>query len=98
MAENIDRKKIEQELLNLGAPTGRLGFEQMACALTLILRNDQVTSATRILYPMVAEICNTKPARIERNIREEIQAIWTDGNQKRLDQLFYNRGKFPPGN
>ena len=30
--------------------------------------------------------------------REEIKAIWNFGNQKRLDQLFINRGKYPPGN
>ena len=31
-------------------------------------------------------------------MREEIKAIWNFGNQKRLDQLFFNRGKYPPGN
>ena len=92
------RGKIEQELLRLGAPTGRLGYVQMACALELILEEEQVTSTTHVLYPRVAERCATNPARIERNVREEIKAIWTYGNQKRLDQLFYNRGKYPPGN
>lgn len=90
--------KIERELLNLGAPTGRLGYVQMAIALELIMQEEQVTSTTRVLYPLVAERCNTKPARIERNVREEIKAIWNYGNQKRLDQIFYNRGKYPPGN
>lgn len=92
------KKVIERELLNLGAPTGRLGYVQMACALELIMYDDQVTSTTRVLYPKVAARCATKPARIERNIREEIRAIWDFGNQKRLDELFINRGKFPPGN
>ena len=92
------RSRIEQELLNLGAPTGRLGYVQMACALEHLMDDDQVTSTTRVLYPKVAEQCRTKPARIERNLREEIKAIWTYGNQKRLDQLFINRGKYPPGN
>ena len=90
--------KIEQELLRLGAPTGRLGYVQMAITLELIMQEEQVTSTTRVLYPKVAERCNTKPARIERNVREEIKAIWNFGNQKRLDQLFINRGKYPPGN
>ncbi len=92
------RAKAERELLRLGAPTGRLGYIQMACALELILEDGQVTSTTRVLYPMVAERCNTKPARIERNVREEIKAIWNYGNQERLNQLFKNRGKYPPGN
>ena len=92
------RPKIEQELLHLGAPTGRLGYVQMALALELIMQDEQVTSTTRVLYPMVAQRCNTQPARIERNVREEIKAIWNYGNQKRLDQIFYNRGKYPPGN
>ena len=92
------RGKIEQELLRLGAPTGRLGYVQMACALELILEEEQVTSTTRVLYPKVAELCDTKAARIERNVREEIKAIWAYGNQRRLDQLFVNRGKYPPGN
>ena len=81
------RSKIDQELLRLGAPTGRLGYVQMAMTLELIMQEEQVTSTTRVLYPKVAERCNTKPARIERNVREEIKAIWNFGNQKRLDQL-----------
>lgn len=92
------RSRIERELLTLGAPTGRLGYVQMACALELIVRDEQVTSTTNVLYPQVAERCATKPARIERNVREEIKAIWSYGNQRRLDQLFINRGKYPPGN
>lgn len=92
------RRTIERELLKLGAPTGRLGYAQMVCALELIMYDDQVTSTTRVLYPLVAVKCATKPARIERNVREEIRAIWDYGNQKRLDELFVNRGKFPPGN
>ena len=86
------RARIERELLTLGAPTGRLGYEQMACALELILQRAQVTSTTNVLYPLVAEKCATKAARIERNVREEIKAIWTYGNQSRLDQLFIEIG------
>ncbi len=92
------RRKIEKELLMLGAPTGRVGFVQMACALEIILHEDQVISATHDLYPMVAEQCETKATRIERNVREEIKAIWHYGNQSRLDLLFYNRPPYPPGN
>lgn len=92
------KRKIEWEMLHLGAPTGRLGYGQMICALEMIMFKEQVLSTTKDLYPMVAEKCNTKPARIERNVREEIKAIWDYGNQKRLDELFINRGKYPPGN
>ena len=92
------RSKIDQELLRLGAPTGRLGYVQMAMTLELIMQEEQVTSTTRVLYPKVAEKCGTKPARIERNVREEIRAIWDYGNQARLDTMFYNRDKYPPGN
>ena len=92
------RRIIERELLKLGAPTGRLGYVQMACALELIMFDEQVTSTTRVLYPKVADECKTKPARIERNVREEIKAIWDFGNQSRLNELFINRGKYPPGN
>ena len=85
------RQMVEKELLLLGAPTGRLGYAQMACAIELILSESQILSTTRVLYPKVAKICGTKPARIERNVREEIRAIW-------LDTMFYNRDKYPPGN
>lgn len=89
---------IERELLQLGAPTGRLGYDQMVCMIALIMEDTHVVSTTRVLYPKVAEQCDTKSARIERNVREEIKAIWNYGNQERLDQLFINRGKYPPGN
>lgn len=75
------KRNIEKELLNLGAPTGRLGYAQLACALELIMQSPQVTSTTRVLYPKVAEFCDTKPARIERNVREEIKAIWDFGTR-----------------
>ena len=65
---------IDRELFKLGAPTGRLGYVQMAMTLELIMQEEQVISTTRILYPKVAQRCNTKPARIERNVREEIKA------------------------
>lgn len=92
------RQMVEKELLLLGAPTGRLGYAQMACAIELILSESQILSTTRVPYPKVAKICGTKPARIERNVREEIRAIWDYGNQARLDTMFYNRDKYPPGN
>ncbi len=104
LREKFDREdtqvqsNIDRELLKLGAPTGRLGYVQMAITLELIMQEEQVISTTRVLYPKVAQRCNTKPARIERNVREEIKAIWTYGNQKRLDELFINRAKYPPGN
>jgi len=92
------KRLIEKELLLLGAPTGRLGYAQMVCAIELILNVSHVISTTHELYPQVAERCGTKPARIERNVREEIRAIWDYGNQERLDAMFYNRDKYPPGN
>ncbi len=92
------KRYIEKELLQLGAPTGRLGYMQMVHTLALIMPDERVTSTTNVLYPQVAETLETKPTRIERNLREEIKAIWTYGNQDKLNELFVNRGKYPPGN
>lgn len=92
------KRLIEKEMLLLGAPTGRLGYAQMVCAIELIMNGSRVISTTHELYPQVAALCGTKPARIERNVREEIRAIWDYGNQERLDSMFYNRDKYPPGN
>ena len=92
------RRMIERELLQLGAPTGRLGYSQLACAIELILQDPQITCTSRVLYPEVAERCRTKPTRIERNLREEIRIIWEYGNQERLNTMFFNRSKYPPGN
>ena len=91
-------QQIERLLLQLGAPTGRLGYAQMICTLGLILTDPSVKSAVHVLYPRAAELCGTKPARIERNIREEIRAIWDYGNQELLDKMFFNRRTYRPGN
>lgn len=91
------RSDIESELLKLGAPAGRRGYTQMVTALEFIMQHEDVMCATNNLYPYVAERLNTASPRVERNIREEISAIWLRGNQKRLDELFVNRNEFPPG-
>ena len=92
------KQQIERQLLQLGAPTGRLGYSQMVCTLELILMDPHVKSAVHVLYPRAAELCGTKPARIERNVREEIRAIWDYGNQELLDKMFFNRRTYRPGN
>ncbi len=91
------RWNIEEKLLELGAPAGRHGYEQMVTALELIMRQEGVISVSGCLYPQIAELMNTRAVRVERNIREEINAIWARGNQRRLDELFVNRTQCPPG-
>lgn len=93
----MKRVYIESQLLDLGAPAGRSGYIMMATALEFILKNSDVMSAVNNLYPYVAARHNTAPPRVERNIREEINAIWQHGNQNRLDQLFVCREDSPPG-
>ena len=91
----MKRLDIESELLELGAPAGRQGYIQMVTALEFIMQHDDVMCAAANLYPYVAERLNTVPPRVERNIREEIYAIWSRGNQDRLNELFVNREKCP---
>lgn len=93
----MKRLDIESELLELGAPAGRQGYIQMVTAPEFIMQHDDVMCAAANLYPYVAERLNTVPPRVERNIREEIYAIWSRGNQDRLNELFVNREKCPPG-
>ena len=81
----MKRLDIESELLELGAPAGRQGYIQMVTALEFIMQHDDVMCAAANLYPYVAEQLNTVPPRVERNIREEIYAIWSRGNQDRLN-------------
>lgn len=82
----MKRLDIESELLELGAPAGRQGYIQMVTALEFIMQHDDVMCAAANLYPYVAERLNTVPPRVERNIREEIYAIWSRGNQDRLNE------------
>lgn len=93
----MKRWNIEQKLLELGAPAGRHGYEQMVTALELIMQQEGVMSVSGCLYPQIAQLLNTRAVRVERNIREEINAIWVRGNQKRLNELFVNRTPYPPG-
>lgn len=93
----MKRMDIEEELLELGAPAGRCGYAQMVAALEFIMQQENVICASGSLYPHVAALLNTRAPRVERNIREEISAIWARGNQRRLDELFVNRSKYPPG-
>lgn len=78
-------------------PPGGKGIFKWSRRFEFIMQHDDVMCAATNLYPYVAERLNTVPPRVERNIREEIYAIWSRGNQDRLNELFVNREKCPPG-
>jgi hypothetical protein len=60
-------------------------------------QEEQVTSTTRVLYPMVADRCRTKPARIERNVRDRDQSDLEFRQSKAARSALYQPRQVPAG-
>ena len=66
---------IDGELTALGMPQDLLGYYYLIAGIILSAEDISlaVNSITKRLYPAIADICDTKPIRVERCIRHAIE-------------------------
>lgn len=83
------RRSISALLEEIGVPTHIRGYRYIKTALELIINTPDVINAVcKELYPVVAEIHDTKDTRVERAIRHAIELTYRDGNIDLLNKLF----------
>lgn len=83
----ITEADIVMLLFKLGFKPHIKGYRYTITALQLILEcPDLISQTTKVLYPDVAKVHNTKAPRVERAIRHSIEKMWDED-----DILAYNK-------
>lgn len=87
----ISKRQIHDMLLSIGIPPNLLGYRYIVYSLELILSNpDYIFYITKGLYIDVALYYGSTPARVERAMRNAINAAWLNGNNEYREELFKN--------
>lgn len=93
---------IEGTLNELGVPHHLIGRDYIACAIRLIISNDDyLNKLTYSLYPDVASSFGSTASRVERGIRHAVEATWDRGDTEVFVKHFGNsidRNKAKPTN
>lgn len=88
---NISKRQIHDVLLTIGVPPNLLGYRYIVYSLELILSNpDYIFYITKGLYIDVALYFDSTPARVERAIRNAINAAWMNDNNEFRTYMFKN--------
>ena len=74
-------------LRKLGANGGYLGFYYAASAIELVMRAEENFYQCKWLYNEVADLYQTTPLCVERNIRTLVDSIWKYGNRELLETI-----------
>jgi two-component system response regulator (stage 0 sporulation protein A) len=88
MEKELEKEVIKQMSM-LGVPSHYKGFIYLREAIVMAVENSAIMDRmTKGLYPAIAAKCNTSPHQVERAIRHAVEATWTKGNLKMIDELF----------
>lgn len=90
---------VTKIIREVGVPVHVKGYHYIRAAIIFILNNpDTQRSVTRVVYPVVAQVYNTTPSKVERAIRTAIELAWDHGEYDNLYRYFgstvlYRRGR-----
>lgn len=82
-------KKIFEILNDIGMPCHINGRAYTEEAIKLALNNNNI-SVTKELYPQIAQMFNSTPARVERSIRYAIRIAFSNSNNQAKTKYFGN--------
>ena len=82
-------KVIANYFYAIRAPLNLLGYKLARAAVTYCVDNYNAQPyITKEVYPFVAELFNSTPKQVERNIRTFIEATWQRGDMENINKLF----------
>lgn len=83
-------KEITRQIRAIGVPAHLRGYHYLRCAIQFSVeaKKPSTIAVTKDIYPYIAKQFNTRPALVERSIRNAIEVAWTRGNTKVLHQFF----------
>lgn len=86
---------ISKQLHKLGMPAHIKGYQYIREGIFQMYTNSSsVTKITKDLYPLIAEMYNTTPSRVERAIRHSIEVSWSRGDYEVMESIFGNSVDF----
>lgn len=81
-------KEIQYLVRSLGIGATYRGYKYLMIAVKLCLEDeDYLLSISKLLYPKVAEICDTTAGSVERDLRTVIRVCWERGNKQLLETI-----------
>lgn len=86
----MNKKEIQDVLLQIGMPANLRGFAYLTSAEQLVLDNPTELYKITGLYADVAHRHKTTVIRVERAIRHAVEVAWLRGNYDFLKELFKN--------
>lgn len=85
------QQAVALALKRLGVPLQVKGYRMLSEAIYHVIVNpEEIHSMMRQLYPAVASVCHSSPARVERNIRHIIEMIWDRCRVEVMEEYFGN--------
>lgn len=102
MNQNEMRCYVTKIMLRLGVPAHLMGYHFIREAILMAQKDFNILgSVTKLLYPEIAKTFKTTDQKVERAIRNAIEASWERGNVEDFEDLFgysVNSGKIRPTN
>lgn len=92
-------RTVAELLRRTGVPAHLQGYRYLKDAVQYIVnRGTESCGMTKELYPAIARMHQTQPARVERSIRHAIEVAWSRADMNDLQRLFgstvhHTRGK-----
>ena len=84
-------QEVRKILLELGAPDHLVGHAYVVQGILLVVQDRMyINNITFGLYPQLAVMFDTTPARVERAIRHLIEVTWARGDYEILNRYFGN--------
>ena len=83
------KRHVTRIMLDLGVPANLRGYHYIREAILISEADmEEVSCATKYLYPKIARVYKTTPQKVERAIRTAIEVSWTRGNCETMERLF----------
>lgn len=80
---------VTEIIHQIGIPAHIKGYHYLRKAIILSIKDpEMLESVTKLLYPTIAQIYSTVPARVERAIRHAIETAWDRGDVDFLNDMF----------
>lgn len=85
--ENLEDKVIYL-LCSFGVPTNLKGYNYLKEAIIIALQYQEMPLITKVIYPKVAEMFDSKPYRVEKCMTRAIEVAWGRCPQYLIDDMF----------
>lgn len=86
-SENLE-EKVTYLLRCFGVPTNIKGYNYLKEATIIAVQYKEMPAITKVIYPKVAEMFDSTPHRVEKNMRRAIEVAWGRCPQDLMEIMF----------